>query len=388
MGNGSYWNGESWVSYQVDSPFDKAKVFVLDLPPVTETPKRTGDLYINDITRKVQYWDGSTWIDISAGLEVITIPDVTGLEDALDSKAPLESPTFTGTVGGISKTMIGLSNVDNTSDANKPVSTATQTALDGKSSTGHTHTLATGATDVTATAAELNYVHGVTSSIQDQLNGKQASGSYATATHTHTVGSLSDWPSAVSTTEVGYLDGVTSGIQTQLDGKQASGSYAAAVHTHTLSQITDYPTAKARMTKTSQSPTYSSNTWTRVTDFATTDYNSGFTVDLTNGAFTIPATGYYDISFRQRWQNYGSAYSRAGAIVNGTSAPATDASNVIDISVFEHDGWLIVPQVVKSVPLTSGDVVTFWIRSATGSIFNGTNTAIPGWTSVAITKVA
>jgi hypothetical protein len=46
--------------------------------------------------------------------------------------ATLASPTFTGTVGGITKSMVGLGNVDNTSDANKPVSSATQTALDLK----------------------------------------------------------------------------------------------------------------------------------------------------------------------------------------------------------------------------------------------------------------
>lgn len=46
--------------------------------------------------------------------------------------APIESPTFTGTVNGITKTMIGLGNVNNTSDADKPVSTAQQTALDLK----------------------------------------------------------------------------------------------------------------------------------------------------------------------------------------------------------------------------------------------------------------
>ena len=46
--------------------------------------------------------------------------------------ATLASPTFTGTVSGITKTMVGLGNVDNTSDANKPVSTAQQTALDSK----------------------------------------------------------------------------------------------------------------------------------------------------------------------------------------------------------------------------------------------------------------
>lgn len=38
------------------------------------------------------------------------------------------------------KADVGLSNVDNTSDASKPVSTATQAALNGKSATSHTHT--------------------------------------------------------------------------------------------------------------------------------------------------------------------------------------------------------------------------------------------------------
>jgi hypothetical protein len=47
-------------------------------------------------------------------------------------KAPLASPTFTGTVGGITKAMIGLPSVDDTSDTSKPVSTATQAELDLK----------------------------------------------------------------------------------------------------------------------------------------------------------------------------------------------------------------------------------------------------------------
>lgn len=47
----------------------------------------------------------------------------------LTAYAPLASPTFTGTVGGITKGMVELGNVDNTSDANKPVSTAVAAAL-------------------------------------------------------------------------------------------------------------------------------------------------------------------------------------------------------------------------------------------------------------------
>lgn len=89
----------------------------------------------------------------------------------------------------LTKANVGLSNVDNTSDANKPISTATQTALNGKQATitGGASTIATSdltanrtlisdsigkvkASDVTRT--ELGYLSGVTSNIQTQLNGK------------------------------------------------------------------------------------------------------------------------------------------------------------------------------------------------------------------------
>ena len=44
-------------------------------------------------------------------------------------KAPLASPTFTGTVSGVTATHVGLGSVNNTTDLAKPVSTATSTAL-------------------------------------------------------------------------------------------------------------------------------------------------------------------------------------------------------------------------------------------------------------------
>ncbi len=94
-------------------------------------------------------------------------------------------------------------------------------------------------TAVTASAAELNYVDGVTSAIQTQINGKQATitGAATTITGSNLTASralVSDSSgkvavSAVSSTEVGYLDGVTSAIQTQLDSKPAS--YSASVTT-------------------------------------------------------------------------------------------------------------------------------------------------------------
>jgi hypothetical protein len=72
----------------------------------------------------------------------------TTVTNSIATKAPIESPTFTGTVSGVTKTHVGLGNVDNTSDADKPVSTDQQTALNGKANTSHTHTI----TDITTFA--------------------------------------------------------------------------------------------------------------------------------------------------------------------------------------------------------------------------------------------
>ena len=153
------------------------------------------------------------------------------IQTQLDAKATLAGPTFTGTVtlpgttsiGDVSSTEIGYVN---------GVTSGIQTQLDAKSGTAHNHLLAVGATDVTATAAEVNklaglattavelgYVTGVTSAIQTQLNAKSPS---AGPTFTGTVTlpgttSIGD----VSSTEIGYVNGVTSAIQTQLDAKAA-----------------------------------------------------------------------------------------------------------------------------------------------------------------------
>ena len=56
----------------------------------------------------------------------------TTIINGLSGKAPLNSPSFTGTVNGITKAMVGLGDVDNTSDLDKPVSTATQTVFNAK----------------------------------------------------------------------------------------------------------------------------------------------------------------------------------------------------------------------------------------------------------------
>lgn len=72
------------------------------------------------------------------------------------------------------------------------------------------------------TATELGYVHGVTSAIQNQIDGKEDT---ISLTANRTVVSDGNGKLSTSTTtktELGYVHGVTSAIQTQLNGKQSS----------------------------------------------------------------------------------------------------------------------------------------------------------------------
>ena len=79
-------------------------------------------------------------VSFGSTISGIDVADVSSFQGALDTKAPLASPTFSGTVQGITKSMVGLGNVDNTSDADKPVSTAIPTALDAKADKMITYT--------------------------------------------------------------------------------------------------------------------------------------------------------------------------------------------------------------------------------------------------------
>lgn len=76
------------------------------------TSGETGKIYVETDTNQTYRWSGSTYIQIASG----AVQSVNGQ---------------TGVVN-VTKADVGLGNVDNTSDVNKPISTATQTALDGK----------------------------------------------------------------------------------------------------------------------------------------------------------------------------------------------------------------------------------------------------------------
>jgi hypothetical protein len=94
-----------------------------------------------------------------------------GAAQTLTNKT-LSSPTI-NTPTGITKSDVGLSNVDNTSDANKPISTATQTALNGKADSSHTHA-STDITDFTSAAKSAVVDDSITDAVTDKAPSQNA----------------------------------------------------------------------------------------------------------------------------------------------------------------------------------------------------------------------
>ena len=103
------------------------------------------------------------------------------------------------------KSALALDNVNNTSDANKPVSTAQQDALNAK--------VDENAPIVAATKTKITY----------DAKGLVTAGDILDAADMPTgINAANIGTGVVSSTEFGYLDGVTSAIQTQLNAKQAT----------------------------------------------------------------------------------------------------------------------------------------------------------------------
>lgn len=89
---------------------------------------------------------------------------------------------------------VGLGNVDNTADIDKPISTATQTALDGKADTGHTHTVS----DITDMPAYLTQETDPTVPAWAKAKNKPTYTAdevgAAKKKHTHNVSDITDMP--------------------------------------------------------------------------------------------------------------------------------------------------------------------------------------------------
>jgi archaellum component FlaC len=157
---------QNQIDEKLDSAIASSTYAPLNDPTFGGTVSLPGTTSVGDVSAtEIGYLDG------------VTSSIQTQLTDLDTTKADLESPTFTGTVSGVTKAHVGLTNVDDTSDADKPVSTATQTALDAKASlagatftgdvTVETNMLIEGNLTITGTSTTINATD---LSISDPLN--------------------------------------------------------------------------------------------------------------------------------------------------------------------------------------------------------------------------
>lgn len=141
-----------------DASFASTVTTALGTKAPTDSPTFTGT--VSGVTKSMV---GLTNVDDTSDVDK---PISTATQSALDTKSPINSPTFTGTVSGITKSMVGLSNVDNTADLDKPISTATQSALDLKAGTD-TDNVFTGNSTFSGTIVETSTTAGIHAGVQN-----------------------------------------------------------------------------------------------------------------------------------------------------------------------------------------------------------------------------
>lgn len=145
------------------------------------------------------------------------------------------------------KADLGLGNVDNTSDVNKPISTATQAALNSKAPILHTHGLADvqGLTTALSNKADVAHSHGV-----ETISGLSTiMATKADTVHGHGIDAISGLSTALAgkaatahshnKSDIIGLDDDLSALSLQITSK------AAAAHSHDISSITGLTAAFA-----------------------------------------------------------------------------------------------------------------------------------------------
>lgn len=147
-----------------------------------------GDIYFNSVSSKIKFYTGTEWLEVGAGAGGGGTTNhthdyngnvIVGAGGSLVTTATFAAGVPNNLNGQNGDVYLDITNLDvyvkssgvwgTPTEVNVYTKSEVDSLLAGKSATGHTHTLSS-ITDVTVTAAEVNYLSGVTSNIQDQLD--------------------------------------------------------------------------------------------------------------------------------------------------------------------------------------------------------------------------
>jgi hypothetical protein len=263
----------------------------------------------------------ATWGDVTGNIldqsDLVSALDLKATVSALALKAPIASPAFTGTVTGITQASVNLGNVDNTSDANKPISTVTQTALDLKA-TASSVTLKAPIASPTFTGT----VAGVTKSMVGLANADNT---------TDLLKPLSTASIAALALKKDKLPVFSRMYSIQSDTKPTAGTFPVA--------------------------------FTTIAPFGGDSGNSTVTVNKTTGLFTALSAGYYQCNF--------GIINHAAATIDVSVQPYVNGALVersIRLGSRGGDdilnGYLLFPPILLAV----GDTIGLQWKSAAAAI--------------------
>ena len=139
----------------------------------------------------------------------------------------------------VTKSQVGLGNVDNTSDINKPISTATQTALDGKVPTSRTVNGKALTSDITLNASDVDALPDTTT-INDLTTAEQQSALNSGANSTN-IGQIATNTQNISN-EVTNRQNADNALQSQIDALVVASDVFDIVGTYAELQAYDIST--------------------------------------------------------------------------------------------------------------------------------------------------
>jgi hypothetical protein len=415
-------------SYQLPSYVDD----VLEFATLAAFPAmgETGKIYVSTGTNRTYRWSGSSYVEMTSSPgSTDAVPEgatnlyftaaraVSALASTLAfyaSQAWVTAQGFATTAGvssaisalvtGVSsvagktgavtlvKGDVGLGNVDNTSDANKPISTATQTALDGKAPTSHTHDYSTLAGLPIIPPAQVNSDWNATSGLAQILNKPTLfSGAYGDLTGKpfipSTTDGLTEGTSNLYFTSARALSAVT---WATLTGKP---TFSAVAFSGSYADLTGAPSLSAVATSGSASD-LSAGTLplARLNALvARGDLNNNFTVGqtITAAANTSALTASYSVTGANTtaiidlsgvWNTTGVAN---GILFNITDTASNASSLLLDLRV----GGASRCSITKSGSITASGVISCTqifgssLRAETGGATRIISGGSLGWSS-------